>query len=167
MAREKGVKRGRPAKSKPEEPATDPAAAAARITGAEDSKPATSTDRVRAYRKRQRAAESEPEKEPFVYKPDEGTIQATAVVARVVWDIAAPFARLKQLTDEQAARLGTALDPLVQKYLPLLADWQYELGAVMCVVAVARENAIPRENKDAREAGAVETGAGDGDANAQ
>lgn len=136
----------------------DPAAAAARVTGAADDPPAPSSsrDRVRRHRARKRqatgAAPASPrparaavpeESVPIVI--EQSDIDAAVPLGRTIWDLVAPMARLKSLDDEQALRLGTALAPLVKKYLPLLGAWQHEVNFALVVFALVRANAIPRE----------------------
>lgn len=150
-----------PAK-KPEKLKTDPAAAAERVLGGGDAAapaPKTSTERVRAYRARKKGEKTE---EPQVIDVGPGDVEMAAQLGGVVWDIVAPFVRLKPLDDSQRTRLGTALAPLIIKYMPLLGDWQYEAAAVLCVLALVQENRMPRElpKKGAGDAGEVSTQAG-------
>jgi len=88
-------------------------------------------------------AKAEPE-EPEPIEVTEADIQSAIPLARTVWDLVGPMFRLKPLDDDQAARLGVALAPLVKKYLPLLADWQHEVNFAIVVFALARENAVPK-----------------------
>jgi hypothetical protein len=149
-------KRGRPAKpKKPEPPAAEvkPSVAAAveRMEAGPD-KPMSNAERQKAYRERHKKGGSKSAEAVQVIEVDDGDIQVAAEVGGVLWDIVGPFARLRSLDESQRLRLGRALAPLIKKYLPLLADWQYEAAALLCVMALARETRIPKEPKPGEEA---------------
>jgi hypothetical protein len=76
----------------------------------------------------------------------EGDIELAATIGGVVFDIIGPFAKMAPLEDSQRRRVGEALAPLVQKYMPLLANWQYEAAALITISAIiieARRNYVP------------------------
>ena len=124
-------------------PESDLAGAVARVQGDESAGPMTNAERQRRWREKKR--ESAKPAEPVVIHVTEADVEVAAQLGRTVWDIAAPYVRMRALDDEQSKRLGRALAPLVQKYMPLLGDWQYEAAAVLCVMALAKECALPRE----------------------
>jgi hypothetical protein len=131
-------------------PVSDPASeVASALLGGGDSaapnaRPATSTERVREYRKRKKEEGAKPE--PI----SEAEVQNAASMAATIWDIAVvPLAggRLRRLDNEQAERLGRVTAPLVRKYLPLLGNWQEEVLAAMVVGAIVRECYVPPKPK--------------------
>lgn len=137
---------GRPRKN----PAPDPevAAAAERVIGdegADKSTPKSAAERMREHRARKKA-ESEPK--PVVW--DEGDEAVAGTLFATVWDIAAPFTRSRPLTDGQTQRIGKAGAPLVAKYLPLLADWQYEAAFGLTLLAIIKETRIPADELAAK-----------------
>jgi hypothetical protein len=120
-------------------------------SAAPNARPATSTERVREYRKRKKEEGAKPE--PI----SEAEVQNAASMAATIWDIAVvPLAggRLRRLDNEQAERLGRVTAPLVRKYLPLLGNWQEEVLAVFVGAEVLRLhkeyclNKLPAEQKN-------------------
>jgi hypothetical protein len=81
----------------------------------------------------------------------EGDIAAAGAFGAVIFDIIGPFAKLAPITETQKQRLGGALAPLMQKWMPILADWQYEFNAIMVVSAIvieARRSYVPPPPED-------------------
>lgn len=67
----------------------------------------------------------------------EASIQACAVLGKTIWDnLVAPATNRLPLADDQALALGAALDPVLEKYLPMLGDWRAETALVMTVLAL-------------------------------
>lgn len=50
-----------------------------------------------------------------------------------IFNLVAPYAQMADLTDEQASEAGEVFAPLIQKYLPILGNWQYEMAALYVV----------------------------------
>jgi len=134
------------------EPAPDPEGVAQAILGEGGGKeaPGASTERVRRYRARKRQEEAP---EPPATPAPQLDGSDTAGMVRVVWELAAvPIAgrwpdgtpKLRLLNDEQAARMGNAFAPLVNKWLLLLGPWQLEIAALFVTLGVIRECATPR-----------------------
>lgn len=81
-----------------------------------------------------------PEKQVVVINVTPADIVAAGQLGALLWNFAAPFAKMAPLNEDQTHRLGEALAPLVQKYLPLLGNWQYEIGAVIVIFALVNES---------------------------
>ena len=135
---------------KPSAPAADPDKAAERIR----EKNQSSTERVRAYRRRQKGETAEPKKPPAEPVPitiTEADVQEAAVASGIVWELAiVPFSkgRVRSLDEPQTKRLGQAMAPLIKKYLPMLAAWQYEIAAGLCIVSLVKECWVPEPPKE-------------------
>ena len=76
------------------------------------------------------------ENAPFVYNPSESGIKAAAKAFGVIWYFAAPFIKARQLTEVEQLKVGEALDPILQKYVPMYDDWKYEINLTMVLVGV-------------------------------
>jgi len=128
--------------------------------------PKSSTERVREYRARKKAAATEPTDGTITVTP--GDVAVAGALGDALWSIAGPMFRLRPLDDSQRERLGEALAPLVVKYMPLLGKWQYEAAALLCIMSLAKECYVPREaihdEGQAREEAATEDGASQRDA---
>lgn len=107
--------------------------------------PKSSTQRVREYRARKKAAAEAPE-EQITVTP--GDVAVAGAVGDALWSIAGPMFRLRPLDDAQRERLGEALAPLVVKYMPLLGKWQYEAAALLCIMSLAKECYVPKGATD-------------------
>lgn len=144
------------------EPQTDVAGAAARVLGEGDAAPGpmTPAQRQKKWRDAKKAAEAKPET-PVVVEVEPGDIEMAAGLGATVWDIIAPIVRVKPLDEAQTERLGRALAPLMRKYMPLLADWQYEAAAVLCIFALARECRYTKEELAEMEEAARKKAEGD------
>lgn len=98
----------------------------------------SSTERVRAYRKRQKGESAKAAPEPLT----EGDFADAAGLCETIWELAVvPFSggRIRNVTGDQAERLGKVTAPLIAKYVPLLGDWQAEFRAAMVFGVIIRE----------------------------
>jgi len=134
-----------PSPSEPETeplPTGDPEGAAAELLNRDaEPAPGSSTERVRRYRERKKAAAAS-EETGDVLTVDDDEIAESAAMASALWDlmlVPAAGGRLKPLTEPQEQRLGKAFAPLVKRYLPLLGRWQYEIAAGLALGAVIKE----------------------------
>jgi hypothetical protein len=134
--------RGRPAKKSapaPEKPSV--AAAVERMESkdkpAGEAAPKSAAERQREYRERKRDAARPPD------VAVEWDAAGAGELGSVVWDIVGPYAHVRPLDEEQKARLGRALVPLVTKYAPLIGPWQVEIAALLCIMALGRECYVP------------------------
>lgn len=75
----------------------------------------------------------------FVAHVTDGEIAMAGNIFAVVWGFIAPIARVAPLNEAQTKQAGEALAPLVQKYMPVLGAWQYEIGAVVVIASIAFE----------------------------
>lgn len=143
-------KRGRPpgSKNKSSSPEPSVARAASKVTGdgappGEKPGPMSSAERTAKYREGKKAT---PKAEVLDLTVTDGDVEAAAAIGDVLWDMVGPVARCGPLNGEQKTRLGKALAPLIKKYMPLLGDWQHECAAVLCIMALARETHVPKED---------------------
>lgn len=116
----------------PDPPAPDAAAAV------EAARSGSSTERVRRHRERKR-------QEAVTDFTDEDAAQ-TGTAIQVAWSLAVvPFTggRIRDLREPEVEQLGRAFAPLVKKYLPMLADWQYEITAGVVLLHVIKECYVP------------------------
>lgn len=65
-----------------------------------------------------------------------------AFLAATIWDIGAPFAKRRSLTDDEALKLGQALDPVLWKYAPAISNWQLEINLLVTVAMLWQGTAI-------------------------
>lgn len=148
----------------------DPEAARERVMGEPDEKPRrTSTERVHRHRARKRAARAaatpaaEGEQAPAEIVVSPGDVSVAIEIGETVWELTRGLSRCRSLDPAQKERLGVALAPLVQKYMPLLGAWQYEIGAGLVLFALVRECRLPAEVKGAAKAETeTKDGAGQG-----
>lgn len=61
-------------------------------------------------------------------------IAAYAFMGGTIWSLSAKLFNLEELNDEERERLGTAMAPVIRKYLPVLGDYAPE-AALFTVVA--------------------------------
>jgi hypothetical protein len=80
------------------------------------------------------AAPSTEEGAEFVYVPDPVSIMQSKALALTVWFLAAKMLPVRELTEEEGAQLGEALDPVLCKWLPILGEWKYEVNLLACIV---------------------------------
>lgn len=71
-------------------------------------------------------------------------VQAMATAGALLWKVAAPVTKCRPLTDDEALALGTALDPVVEKYLPMLGDWKAETTLLITIFALYEATKIQR-----------------------
>jgi hypothetical protein len=103
--------------------------------------PRSSAERQKAYRERKKAKESEADAPIEV---GAGDVMLATRVGDTLWRIAGPMFRLRPLNEAERQELGEALAPLVVKYMPLLGRWQYEAGAIICVMGLAQACYVPK-----------------------
>lgn len=72
-------------------------------------------------------------------------VQAMATAGALLWKVAGPVTKCRPLTDDEALALGTALDPVVEKYLPMLGDWKAETTLMITIFALYEATKIRRE----------------------
>ncbi len=85
---------------------------------------------------------------PFVYVPDDASIKAAAKLSGIAWFLAAPFMKCRPLTEPEETMLGEALDPILQKYIPIYGDFKYEINLCMVLVGLYQ---VCREKDDKKE----------------
>lgn len=88
------------------------------------------------------ASQPEPVKTLTVEEQEQGAAMCAFLTA-TIWDIAAPMLKRRSLTDVEAERLGKALFPVLNKYLPALGDWQMEINLLLVVATLWSATAIP------------------------
>lgn len=59
-----------------------------------------------------------------------------AFLSATLWDVLGPVLKVKPLDDEEARKLGAALDPVLAKYLPAMGDWTLEINLALVVAAL-------------------------------
>lgn len=84
------------------------------------------------------------EAKKFEYNSDKAGLFATTVLAATVWSIVGKFINCRNLTDDEASKLGEALDPVLQKYVPIMADWQYEINLITVIGSLYMATKIER-----------------------
>lgn len=110
--------------------------------------------RERKARKLKGGDESpKPERPPYV--PDPASIQACAYMSKTLWTFVAGFTKHRMVTDEEALQIGGAIDPLLWKYLPAMADWKEELNLAMVLMAIWNATSPPPEEKKVEEDGSL------------
>lgn len=84
-------------------------------------------------------------KEPdpvFTYVPNESSIKACVMLSSVVMRIVCRLSKWENLTEEEELELGHALDPVIQKRLPILTGWGEEIGLGMVLVGIIAPRAM-------------------------
>jgi len=81
--------------------------------------------------------QGEPEAAPFdpfnfTYVKNAESVQASTMLGAVAWGIASTMLPIKPLNEEQALKLGGALDPVLARWVPVFGQWKYE--AALCAV---------------------------------
>ena len=109
--------------------------------------PGKSTAKQRAKWREQKRRQAE--EEETSYEPDAAGIAACALLSQTLWRLGGPFLHLRPLTDEEAAQLGAAVDPVLKKYLPALEEWQAEVNLGVVLLGLIQATRI--ENKPAPE----------------
>lgn len=88
----------------------------------------------------------------------EAEIAAYAMVGGMVWKLAASWAHLEELTEEERWELGEAIAPVAEKYLPMLGDYVPEWSLALVVAGLVMKKLPKREKKESAidDAGSVE-----------
>lgn len=68
-------------------------------------------------------------------------------LAATIWDLLAPLMKRREVTDEEAQKLGGAIFPVLNKYLPNLTDWTLEINLVLVVAVVFQNTQLPKTPK--------------------
>ena len=93
-----------------------------------------------------RSAAPQADDVPMDYTPTDVEVKAATLLGATIWKFAGKMLGYRELDPvSEAPELGAALAPLVKKYLPLLAEWQYEINAAMVIFALAEQTKIRRE----------------------
>jgi hypothetical protein len=121
------------------------------IAEAEAKAPKTAAERQREWRERKAAKAANAA--PVSIETTEADAEAAGELGAVLWDVVGPMMGCASLDDSQKKRLGTALAPLIKKYMPLLGEWQYEAAAVLCILALARETHVPPKVREVEQEG--------------
>jgi len=74
--------------------------------------------------------------------------QMCAFLVATLWGILAPFIKHRDITDQEALQLGSALDPVLYKYLPGLSGYTLEINLLLVVGTVWQATAITGEKID-------------------
>src|SRR5438128_1525096 len=113
---------------------------AADIKGRRRGRPRSASPSAAALRERERAARKSQGSKPALasenddrppYVPTEESIVLSTILGKTLWGLSCMLTRHKTLTDEQARELGTALDPVLYKWLPLLEGWKAEATLIV------------------------------------
>jgi len=92
---------------------------------------------------------------PFVYIPDSAGIKAASEAFNIIWFLAAPFIKCRPLTDDEKLMAGEALDPILQKYIPMYGDWKYEINLAMVIVGLYQVCRIKEDKKESESSAEV------------
>lgn len=79
----------------------------------------------------------------FEYQETPESVFASTMMGATIWAIVAPMFKLRKLTDEEEIRLGLALDPVLQRWVPMFDTWKYEINLVVTIVALAKTCSPP------------------------
>lgn len=71
--------------------------------------------------------------QPFIYVADENSIKASKAMGMTVWALLSLMLPIRPLTDEEGTQLGTSLDPVLCKWIPIIGEWKYEAALLMTV----------------------------------
>jgi hypothetical protein len=74
----------------------------------------------------------------FHYQADDTSIAASTVLGAMVWSIIAPMLKVRDLTKEEREMLGRALDPVLCRWVPIMADWKFEAALIMTIFSLAQ-----------------------------
>ena len=72
----------------------------------------------------------------FVYIPDPNGIAAAGKLFSFTWMLLGPLVKVTPLSKEEELHAGEALDPVLQKYLPIYQDWKYEINLALIVIGL-------------------------------
>ena len=73
---------------------------------------------------------------PFNYVADPSGIAAAGKAFSTIWWLLAPMLKVRPLNELEESKAGEALDPILQKYLPVYNDWKYEINLAMVAVGL-------------------------------
>ncbi len=80
----------------------------------------------------------------FVYVREQGSVDASAMIARTVWGLASVMLPVRPLTAEESVELGEALDPVLCRWLPVFGQWKYEAALIMAIYAMYETTKVER-----------------------
>ena len=80
--------------------------------------------------------ESPSEPISFIYNPDPAGIAAAGKAFSTVWFLLGPLLKVRPLTEQEELKTGEALDPVLQKYVPMYNDWKYEINLSLVIVGL-------------------------------
>jgi len=110
-------------------------------SGVKDEDPEKKRARWRADKANQRARSrgetqtaTETPREPYVADPT--SIMLSGILGATLFNLAARIGHHRSLTDDETKALGTALDPVLWKWLPVLGDWKAETGLLVTCLAL-------------------------------
>lgn len=92
-----------------------------------------------------------PEPIPLTQAEIDQGARLCSFLSATLWGIAAPLMNRRDLTDDEASKLGGALFPVLNKYLPALSDWALEINLLIVVAALLQGTVI--ETKPVEEIG--------------
>jgi hypothetical protein len=96
------------------------------------------------------------ERSPQPDAPSEPTadeIAACSFLARTTWNLTCRLWGSRALSDEEGTRLGTALAPVLQKYLPVYGDWAIEINLVLVIGGLVLSTREKRQSNSDESAG--------------
>lgn len=76
-------------------------------------------------------------KEPVEISPEE--VAAFAMLGGTLWSISARVFKMDDLTDDERTRLGAAMAPVAEKYLPIMGEYAPEITLVTLVAGLVVE----------------------------
>lgn len=79
-----------------------------------------------------KSAAKPPDEDPIT----DQEIASYAFLGNTVWSISARIFKMELLTDEEQLQLGTAMAPVVRKYLPMLGDYGPETVLITVVAGL-------------------------------
>lgn len=85
----------------------------------------------------------------FVYSKDTDSAQAYGKAAQWIWNFASPMLKVRPITKEESLELGELLDPVLQRWIPIIDDWKYEMALVSGLFVLGmkcREEYVEGEN---------------------
>lgn len=115
-------------------------------TGAPSGAPVYATEPPRQKRKYTRRVQEPVVEEPgyfqrafaFTYHADDTSIAASTVLGAMVWSIIAPMLKVRDLDNKEREMLGRALDPVLCRWVPIMADWKFEAALIMTIFSLAQ-----------------------------
>lgn len=83
-------------------------------------------------------APEEPGAWHFQYVADDASIAASTMMGAVVWSLAAPMLKMRDLNKEEREMLGKALDPVLCRWLPIIGNWKFEAALLVTILSLAQ-----------------------------